>query len=298
MKKKLQLIPILLFSLFLFNQETEACTSFNLNYTFTSANQGQTVTVTWTSTGCTPGTLVDISLIDVAANAIVQYYPNTANSGSFSVTLGAGLTPGVYRFYIQNAPWPPDAWGYGPDFDIVIPTPVELTVFTGKLIDEKSIELNWETASELDNKGFEIEYSTNGIDWMTIDFVEGAGETELTQAYQFVHNAPEGRTNYYRLKQLDFSGMFEYSPIVSVQMQDRGADDVAVYPNPFTDYLLLSDAGEEVFNFQLINTLGEVVLHGVTNANQIDVSGMASGVYRLVLFSNDTMVSYQSIIKR
>ncbi|MEA3288393.1 MAG: hypothetical protein U9Q77_13610, partial [Candidatus Marinimicrobia bacterium] len=116
--------------------------------------------------------------------------------------------------------------------------PVELVSFTASR-DKQDIILKWETASEVENYGFEVERIHAGTkDWTRIGFVEGNGSVTTTSKYSYTDRAVgQDRELKYRLKQLDYSGSYEYSPEVSVT-----GDDPQLpfeyrlynnYPNPF-----------------------------------------------------------------
>ena len=115
--------------------------------------------------------------------------------------------------------------------------PVELVSFEGYL-NNGMAQLNWETASETNNAGFAIERSIlSGLtDWVQVDFVPGNGTTVTAQQYQFQDRIPQGITGNvrYRLKQIDFDGSFEYSDVVTVELEPPVR--VALhenYPDPF-----------------------------------------------------------------
>ena len=131
--------------------------------------------------------------------------------------------------------------------------PVELTAFTGTFNDGK-VELNWITATEINNLGFEIERSTNvetsrdlSLQWETIGFVEGQGNSTSPKSYSFIDTKTsevfknlrglDGNLQY-RLKQIDYDGNFEYSEIITVEMLHATSlpRQFALeqnYPNPF-----------------------------------------------------------------
>lgn len=98
--------------------------------------------------------------------------------------------------------------------------PVEYLTFTGKLID-KSVELNWVTATEINNNGFELERSQNGIDFERIAWILGSGNSSFIKEYNFIDFEPYIGINYYRLKQIDYDGKFEYSKIISVRVSNK-----------------------------------------------------------------------------
>ncbi|MCX7876835.1 MAG: T9SS type A sorting domain-containing protein [Melioribacteraceae bacterium] len=113
------------------------------------------------------------------------------------------------------------------------PLPVQLTSFTASLYDNK-VKLNWSTATEINNYGFNIERKTENDDWNKIAFVNGNGNSNSPKDYTFVDiNPPTGKV-FYRLKQIDFDGTYEYSNIVEV---DIATPQMFVleqnYPNPF-----------------------------------------------------------------
>ncbi len=113
-------------------------------------------------------------------------------------------------------------------------TPVELAIFTASH-SNNNISLNWSTSTELNNRGFEIERSTNKTDWRLIGFKEGNGTTTEIHSYSFVDDLfGESSTKlYYRLKQIDFDGSFEYSDIVEVNITPTEFSLSQNYPNPF-----------------------------------------------------------------
>ena len=118
--------------------------------------------------------------------------------------------------------------------DLANPLPVELVSFTGK---EQNglVKLSWVTASELNNDYFIVEHSVDGRSFEEIAEVEGAGTTQEKQSYSFLHRRPVYPSNYYRLKQVDFDGVYEYSDIILVSlnpMMEEKELDFVLYPNP------------------------------------------------------------------
>jgi len=94
-------------------------------------------------------------------------------------------------------------------FVLDLALPVELSNFKANR-KEQSIQLLWETQSEINNQGFEIQRSTNNA-WHKIDFINGNGNSTHRNSYSSIDKSPIEGINYYRLKQLDFDGKFEYS---------------------------------------------------------------------------------------
>jgi hypothetical protein len=121
--------------------------------------------------------------------------------------------------------------GFQQSFPLLSALPVELLDFTATKI-EKTVELNWQTASERNNVGFEIERSSNDQNWEVIGFVEGRGNSFETQDYSFIDTAPNIGNNYYRLKQVDFDGHYEYSSIRHILFTANNKSALSIYPNP------------------------------------------------------------------
>ncbi|MEM6700678.1 MAG: hypothetical protein AAF599_19895, partial [Bacteroidota bacterium] len=129
--------------------------------------------------------------------------------------------------------------------------PVELTTFRVKN-QKAGIELYWETASEYENDYFLVEKSEDAIHFETIGKVQGAGTTLVPQKYIFVDDASYSElTTYYRLKQVDFDGSFEYSSIISTKTKENA--NFKSYPNPIKDLLYIEVADASPFYLTIHN---------------------------------------------
>jgi len=142
--------------------------------------------------------------------------------------------------------------------------PVELTSFTAS-IDQKIVTLNWVTATETNNLGFEVERKLKNQEWTTIGFVEGNGTTTEQQSYRYDDFSVfpyEGRV-LYRLKQVDLDGTHEYSDQVAVDVIFI-PDEFYIsqnYPNPFNPSTRIeySLPVESSVNITIHNSIGEAV---------------------------------------
>jgi hypothetical protein len=114
--------------------------------------------------------------------------------------------------------------------------PVELLAFSAS-INNSTVQLNWSTASELNNQGFEIERAIDEAEnFVTVGFVNGKGNSTEINYYSFSDQPELNGVNklYYRLKQVDFDGTFSYSPVVNVNYDVPTAFVLNQnYPNPF-----------------------------------------------------------------
>jgi len=167
--------------------------------------------------------------------------------------------------------------------------PVELTSFAGAFVGN-NVELKWSTATELNNRGFEIQRSINGSAFATVAFVEGRGTTTEIQQYSFTDRNVESRVNYaYRLKQIDFNGAYEFSQVVNIGFT-LPLEFVLEqnYPNPFNPTTSIayavpvkSNVTLEVYNLigQKIVTLVEGQIEAGKHTAQFNATSMSSGIY-------------------
>jgi hypothetical protein len=165
--------------------------------------------------------------------------------------------------------------------------PVELTSFTASA-DYGVVELQWITATETNNQGFEVQRS-NGGEFETIAFVDGHGTTTQTQAYSYSDRSVNVGSYSYRLKQVDFDGTFEYSGVVEVDVPAPAVFAMDQnYPNPFNPSTMISFrlAVDSKVSMTVFNVLGQEVaslLNGnlVAGSHQVnfDASSLNSGVY-------------------
>lgn len=167
--------------------------------------------------------------------------------------------------------------------------PVELTAFSARLSDNR-IALNWQTASELNNEGFEIERSPDGESWKIIGFEKGHGSTTEPKAYRFYDETPLSGANYYRLRQIDFSGDFEFSGIcvVNFNMPDVSAK-LLISPNPARpgSTLAFSGPAESASQVRLMDSNGKIltsvkIMEGNTPALPLPAD-LKTGIYFIVV---------------
>lgn len=190
--------------------------------------------------------------------------------------------------------------------------PVKLIRFTG-VLSNGITNLNWVTASELNNKGFELQRSLNGIDFENIGFVKGVVNSNAVNKYEFNDNLStinhqQSTAIYYRLKQVDFDGSFEYSNTIVVKADNANefGNNVTISPNPFTDgvqinfsqnqnatvKIIIVDAlGREVYTKQIQSIIGN-------NAISIDnLNFLQNGIYFVRLESNGTTTKVVKLLK-
>ncbi len=173
--------------------------------------------------------------------------------------------------------------------------PVTLVKFSATA-ESKAAKLAWETASELNNDRFEIERSTNGTDFIKIGEVKGNATSQKINNYSFRDFAPVNGLNYYRLKQLDFSGNFAYSDIKFVNF-DLNEITFTIFPNPVTDIINFS---ETVTAVEIYNMLGVVVFRNKNSVSSIQIpNNLIKGVYVLKMrLANGSSVTKRIIVNK
>lgn len=112
--------------------------------------------------------------------------------------------------------------------------PVELVSFSSHA-EGNVVKLSWTTATETNNRGFEIQRSADEVSWSTVGFKEGKGTTSEPQQYSYTDRLSDLTASrlYYRLKQFDFNGKYEYSNVVEVEIGPSSYSLSQNYPNPF-----------------------------------------------------------------
>ncbi len=185
-----------------------------------------------------------------------------------------------------------DGWNEAnpPSLEIIYEyiVPVELTSFSANT-SANSVTLNWNTATELNNNGFEIQRKSLNSEWSNIGFVAGFGTTTEPKSYSFTDAKVDAGGFSYRLKQIDFDGSYEYSNEINVEVTGPAQYTLEQnYPNPFNPSTLIkySVAQDGFVNVSIFNLLGEKVAT-LVNSNMkagsyeinFNASQLSSGVY-------------------
>ena len=165
-----------------------------------------------------------------------------------------------------------------PEFDttsvIWSAVPVELTSFSAS-IRGNIATLNWSTATEINNFGFEIERNTERI-----GFVWGSGNSSSPKEYSFVDTLKYGGIYTYRLKQLDTDGSYEYTPEIKIEYHYSGLSTMRLYPNPTSNQFTVElNHISDKHKIQVYSILGELVLEREPDLKVYVTSNLASGFY-------------------
>ena len=223
----------------------------------------------------------------------LAFIANTLNcsfDSARALARAKGSENGVLNFYN----------GFGevqPGNIITDPLPVELISFTAKIIG-KRIHLSWQTATEINNYGFEIERMSDvkgqkSEEWVILGFVNGNGNSNSQKDYTFIDNNPVGSGEIkYRLKQIDNNGKFEYSSVINVFFSVNDFELYQNYPNPFNPNTTISwqSPVDGIVSIKIYDILGnelKELINEFKSAGKQEIKfetnhinyGMASGVY-------------------
>jgi len=240
--------------------------------------------ITATGTMTLGGTLAPNISFSPSSSETITIIDANAISGTFS-TISPALPMGWTIAY--NSP------NTGEVSLVFTALPVELISFSAKKM-ERSVMLNWATASEINNDGFAIQRSRDGINFEEIGWENGSGDSDSYRQYDFEDF--ESKANgiyYYRLKQIDFDGKYEYSTVAAVSFAKE--NEINIFPNPVRENIQI--AGMESGQFLILDYLGKVVKEGNFNSPEINISELPVGIYFVKIGTSGDWVT-KRIVKR
>jgi|GEM_PF-1537784 len=171
------------------------------------------------------------------------------------------------------------------------PLPVSYLFFDAKISNDYTT-LNWSTASETNNNGFEVQRSLDCVNFETVGFVKGVGNSNKINNYSFVYN--NNLSAFYRLNQIDFDGMSELSKVVSVKNNEELI--LQITPNPFANSIEVV-TNKNIVSAEIIDVTGKTrvleVING-TNAT-IDTHNLSNGVYFIRVNNGETIITKRII---
>jgi len=243
--------------------------SVNVNYNFETSGNGDNVAL---------GTWTDVATVRFVIRSTSE---STGLTWQNDQALG-GLNPVV----VYNDAAPATQITRSSISGLNNPLPVELIYFTSEKNDDKVL-LKWGTQVEINNDYFEIQRSTNNLDWYALGQVAGFGTTIAEQHYSYTdYELPTDATNtsayFYRLKQVDFDGSHSFSDVETVYLDNIRDQKLSIYPNPASSFTTVGNAVSGTVS--LYNHMGRLVK--TSQNNQVDVSELAPGMYTVQLTSH------------
>jgi hypothetical protein len=156
--------------------------------------------------------------------------------------------------------------------------PVTWKYFKGKVRGNAEINLQWATTEENNAFSYEIERGKDALNFQKTGEVMAFGNTKDEQQYDYVDNTAVPGTYYYRIKQMDKNGKYDYSRIISVKMEDKEA--ISLFPNPVTDQLKIQSE-KMIYSLEAFNSKGVKIHSSSVSGNSIlfDMNGYPGGMY-------------------
>lgn len=261
-----------------------------------SYQSGTPQTITWNVAGSNNSPVscanVDILLSTNGGGSFGILLANTPNDGSQSATFDVPPTAEA-RILIQAVGNVFYDVSDG-NFEITGALPVELMAFH-VIYQNGEVQLEWSTATEIENRGFFIERSSgNAYNFQNLAWLEGAGNSSLQQTYRYSdRDIRPGETYYYRLRQTDFNGNINFSVIRSVTTGHAGGE-ILLQPNPAQDKIRIQwpkDVEEETARIIIVNAYGGVVqeIPFTARMDELEVKTLPPALYLLqVVFNGKT----------
>ena len=175
--------------------------------------------------------------------------------------------------------------------------PVELISFTALKNNNNDVDIKWKTASESNNKGFNIQRSINAANWTNIGFVPGKGNAALENSYFFIDKEAASGKNFYRLQQIDFDGNKKYSSIVNVDLPPKAFYTISNNPGKGVYHLRITSA--QKVELSVLDLSGRRLINKTVGAGvqEIIISNYPSGTYLLQLRRGEELIT-EKLIKQ
>lgn len=184
--------------------------------------------------------------------------------------------------------------------------PIELSSFTITPVNNEYFELNWQTASELNNAGFYLQRSTDGFNFEDIGWVAGNGTSNTINKYSFNDKNVEANIGYYyRLKQIDLDNSFNYSNVLFGKLIGNNFDILNIYPNPasINPTVTVFSPNDDIVETTIMDVLGRKIKTQSTklikgnNSFDLQTEDLASATYLIRFQSNNTTVTKKFVKK-
>ncbi|MGJ8661401.1 MAG: T9SS type A sorting domain-containing protein [Bacteroidota bacterium] len=173
------------------------------------------------------------------------------------------------------------------------PLPIELSYFELNLKEDKTVELLWQTRTEINSYFFTLERSFNGKDWSELATVDAAGNSTQTIDYSWLDSRPLKGVSYYRLKQTDNDGKFKYYEVRSMFIE---GGEIVAYPNPAHEIISFEGPTGSFENYVLIDVMGNNVINEVTvqdiSSSELilSIENLGKGIY--FFKTNDAIIRF------
>lgn len=250
---------------------------------------------------------------DVASEADLMMTVNHSAGGTqLFPTIGAsaviGPGPGIREVAFQLSEFSSGKLHSNGGIHSGNPLPVELLSFEAKPIDNEYIALNWSTATEINNDGFELMRSTDGENFEKIAWVKGNGNTSQKQAYNYNDTKVSNIMYYYKLRQIDFDGAFEDFNVISAILNSKYKNtEIVVRPIPTSNTITLdiesasnSNSVISVYNFsgQKVLEINKKITEGKNSLTLEEINDLSSGIYYINLMVDNKTFTKKFVVSK
>jgi len=177
------------------------------------------------------------------------------------------------------------------------PLPISLMNFDAKIHQFNDVKIDWETTIEINNNFFEVQRSINGVDFISINRIPGAGNSNNVVTYSNIDKDAFSVSSvlFYRLKQTDYDGKYSYSETVYVLKSDQKEELVSVCPNPSeTNLITFNATSPELYNLTILTLSGQVIQIQELTSSQISLPELTKGMY-ILQFNNRISGEIQNV---
>lgn len=181
--------------------------------------------------------------------------------------------------------------------------PVKWLSFTANLQENNTVSLNWQVTEE-NNKGFYVEYSTDGDTWQSATFIPSKGNPGSVQSYSYDYTNKINGKICFRIKQVDIDDQFSYSSVKTISL-NSAKQTYSVWPNPSSDVIHISGGADEnstadPASLQIFDQSGKMITSQKlqTGINTINISKFISGVYFARIQNSGENAFIQKIVKQ
>ncbi len=183
-----------------------------------------------------------------------------------------------------------------------IPLPVQLLSFEGKYTDQNAVELNWKTASELNNHYFEVIRLNENAEGTVLGTVEGNGTSNKTNSYRFIDDFPLTGVNYYVLEQYDFDGNTERHNAISVSTSNEKTTPSSGFSISQNTYsVIIKSEKDAISSIELISLSGEKIESPIriisSQESELALQSVAKGAYLIKVVSASNIQESFKILK-
>lgn len=266
-----------------------ACEYWILNRT--GGTSDVAVSLSWASNSCGVDNLCDLRVSQWDGAQWISEGNGGVTGSVVSGTLVSGVSCSAQNVITSFGPFTLGS------ISMDNPLPISLLSFEATIC-ESSVCLAWQTTSEINNDFFTVEKSTDGLIWEGFADIKGAGNSQTILNYKTIDKSPFSGLSYYRLKQTDFDGEFEYSSKETVFIENPNDQKLIIYPNPAKDNITIEGLSPELNTLKIYNLMGQEIRSFMIIQNsepnlQLDISLLTPGIYYV-----KTNNSYSSIIKQ